>query len=424
MNAHDQTRLVKCHATHLAKQLNALPLGNVTDPRRRSKWELRTLLTAVVTGMAAGCKGLGEMEELTQWLGKGARKALKLPKRVPDTTVRDLLIALNPDDIRQLLYGSVRRAGRGKQLKNDLPVRAASMDGKGTATRLFDKPDAEHRYGQRQGDHAVVRTITTCLVGVPGRPCIDAHPVPAHTNEGGAFVDALDALLGAYGRSLFDVVMYDAAACYTKIGKEVVDRGLDYVFCLTNNQPTLVTEACRQLGHLPLEQADSSTIDIDGSHIVTRHLWMSEEMADWLDWPHLQTVIRVRRVWTTKSGDLVREHDRYYVTSLAASTMTPAQWALLIRRRWSVENENHNVLDTAFKEDDRPWILRPCGMVVVTLLRRLMFTWMTLYRSVTLRAERHRTGSWKSLMRQMERALLLADETIMEGLSPTVAACS
>jgi len=61
-------------------------------------------------------------------------------------------------------------------------------------------------------------------------------------------------------------------------------------------------------------------------------------------------------------------------------------------------SENHNTFDTAFKEDDRPWIEADAnGMLVVLLVRRIAYTF-ALFRSVTLGSERNQAMRWKDLL--------------------------
>lgn len=76
-------------------------------------------------------------------------------------------------------------------------------------------------------------------------------------------------------------------------------------------------------------------------------------------------------------------------------------WQTLIRRPKSMENQNHDAWGRIFQEDQRPWLCRPQGMVVMMLLRRLNYDLLTTYRSVTTRAERKRTQPWKELMRAL-----------------------
>ena len=86
---------------------------------------------------------------------------------------------------------------------------------------------------------------------------------------------------------------------------------------------------------------------------------------------------------------------------------------------------NHHTLDTAFAEDNRPWINADAnGMLVVLLLRRIAYTLLTLFRSVTQRSDDARAIAWKSLMRWVWATLIAATATGRHrGLDgPTVAA--
>jgi hypothetical protein len=83
--------------------------------------------------------------------------------------------------------------------------------------------------------HGLVRTVTAALVSAAGRPCIDAIPIPAATNEMGHFQAAFASLLEAHP-SLFDVVTYDAGALSDANATAVVDAGKDYVFRLRGEQ--------------------------------------------------------------------------------------------------------------------------------------------------------------------------------------------
>ena len=56
-------------------------------------------------------------------------------------------------------------------------------------------------------------------------------------------------------------------------------------------------------------------------------------------------------------------------------------------------------LDTAFAEDDHPWAeSHPRAALVVSILRRIAYTLLALFRSVTQRSEQRRAVPWKALM--------------------------
>ena len=178
----------------------------------------------------------------------------------------------------------------------------------------------------------------------------------------------------------------------------------------------LMKEAERVLAWRKPTTAEAVSSDLDGNEVVVRRLWRTSSLAGWLAWTHLRTVVRVHTTRTDKTTGVVRTENRYYISSLAMDHMDAELWQTLIRRRWSVENQNHNTWDRIFQEDDRPWLRRPQGMVVMLLLRRLTYNLLSIYRSVTTRSERKRAQPWKELMRDLYDALIRATHQQLEGL--------
>jgi len=415
----EKARITRRLAGYLGKRLSEAELAAVEDPRakRGRRWKLGTLLAAMLAGMMSGAKGLAEVEELTDRLSRPIRRLLGIGRRIADTTMRDLLVKLHPDGLRSMLYRVVKAAQRRKALMPDVfPFGIVSMDGKGTSTSFFDTTYAQVEHPQNGAPFGVVRTITATLVSTPARPCIDAHPIPAETNEMGAFPTALQSLLSAYGKSLFSVVMYDSGANSKTNARFVKEHGLDYVFRLQGEQPTLLEEAKRLLERLDAAEAAAESVDLSGGKIVTRRIWLTDEIAGFHDWEHLQVAVRVQTVTEHKTSGHVSMEDRYYISSLPEDALTADLWIEMIRRRWSVENQCHNTWDRIFQEDDRPWAYDPQGMVVAMLLRRIAYTLLALFRSVTQRSDAKRAVAWKTLLRDLRDALVSAEERHLDGL--------
>jgi len=79
-----------------------------------------------------------------------------------------------------------------------------------------------------------------------------------------------------------------------------------------------------------------------------------------------------------------------------------------IRRHWVVESA-HQVLDVAFEEDDYPWLTEnPRLTVVLMILRRIAYTLLTIFRSVTQRSDERRSEAWKELFWRLYDAVLVA----------------
>ena len=64
--------------------------------------------------------------------------------------------------------------------------------------------------------------------------------------------------------------------------------------------------------------------------------------------------------------------------------------------------------DAVFKEDDRPWIRAPRGMLAVMALRRIAYNMLTLYRSMTQRSEERRQTPWDALIHEVRLVLYTA----------------
>jgi hypothetical protein len=197
----------------LHARLPELDLDAVADPRaREGRWSLAQILRATLVGLMAGCKGLWEAEQLTATLSLSMRRQLRLPRRLADTTARDALCQLDIGELRSALHRLVKAAWRRKShSQQSLPIQVVALDGKVTALPCLNQPFVQTKHLEDGTPYGLVRTVTAALVSAPGRPCIDAIPIPAHTNEMGHFQAAFASVLGTYGR-LFDVVTYDAGA--------------------------------------------------------------------------------------------------------------------------------------------------------------------------------------------------------------------
>jgi hypothetical protein len=90
-----------------------------------------------------------------------------------------------------------------------------------------------------------------------------------------------------------------------------------------------------------------------------------------------------------------------------------------VRAHWGVENNNHHTFDTAFAEDDRPWIeADENGMLAVLLLRRIAYTLLALFRAVTLRSDENRAARWLVMLRWVRDALVALSAEHIENLRP------
>ncbi len=411
----------------LGARLPEIGLKQVTDPRdaRGIRWDLDPLLTAPLVGMAAGLKSFAETEKLTQEMSPAMLKKLGIKKRIPDTTMRNVAVKMEPEEFRECIRRQTKAAHKRKALMPDgFPFGVVAVDGKYTPIDAWDEKYSQRRSdGDGLTDEGMVRTINCSLVSSRAKVCIDASPIPSRTNEMGQFQTVIDDLVEAYRRmKMFAMVSADAGSCSEENGRYVKSKGLYYIFGLKGSQPTLQDEARALLARLVQEEADAVTVDIRGKFEVTRRLYKSTEMAGFLDWTHLQTVLRVEsEIVDIETGEVVEQKEedvnRYFISSLDGDRLTASQWLKLVRMHWGVENNCHNTWDTAFEEDDRRWITAdPKGAMNVMLLRRLAYNMLALFRSVTQRSEENRMTPWKDILRWVYNTLIAAQKADLVGL--------
>ena len=194
-------------------------LNRITDPRSTQgrRWKsCFPLLRATLIGLACGCRGFAEVERLTERMSKPARKLAHISRRVPDTTLRDFVKELDVNEVQKLLNVVAYDAGRRKSFakRQGMPFHALSIDGKYPFFKVEGNSSyyAQDRHDKETGEYqgSLLRTLTASLVTAPGRPILNATPVPHHTNEMGAFQKSLGDLVRVFGKQ-FELVMYPGA---------------------------------------------------------------------------------------------------------------------------------------------------------------------------------------------------------------------
>lgn len=407
--------------------------ARISDPRskRGRRWKSAVpLLKTIAVGLAAGCKGFLDVERLTKAMPPEVRRLVGIHKFTPDTTLRDFVCALNPDELCRLIWVVGHDASRRGALHStgQFPFGMVSMDGKYPSVRDVGDNDKKptSRYLQVHHDaesaaalHGLVRVITSVLITAVGRPIIAASPVPAQTNEVGHFRQAFGDLVRMYGR-LFRVVLYDAGAASLPNADAVIAAGKQYFFQIADPRWTMYQTIELLLSDVP---PAVRTVESSGSRRVVRELTLktvTETNKSLTIWRHTRTIIKVYSE-TYENGALKGTKTRYFVTSLADDELSPEKWLELVISRWGVETA-HQILDCAFEEDKHPWITKDAnGTLVMMLLRRLVYTMMTLYKSVTIRSEETRqTMTWRELMEEIRDTLEWARHSALEGLRQRV----
>lgn len=380
------------------------------------------LFKAALLGIAAGCKGLKEVEELTQQMFAPVRKLVSIPSRIPDTTLRDFLCNVVPEQLCDWLsmvgYDAWRR--KAIRLVQGIPFHAMSLDGKYPSVSDTQDYDYLQVHHDTEGNAAygLLRTVTATLVTAVGRPIMGITPIAGSTNEQGSFKKAFGDLVRVYGR-LFVMVMYDAGAASLSNASAVVKAGKHYFFQIADPRWHMVQAVERLFQGKEASFCDEQKVS-RYQRIVRELTILSvpEEIQHSL-WEHTRTLLKVYSE-TYKDGRLAGTKTRYFVCSMLFSKLIPEQWLALIILRWGVET-SHQILDlgNAFDEDNHPWIhANAQGALVVQILRRIVYTAMTLYRSVTLRSEEGSTAPWRCHMEWIKDTLKWPNPEEMQDLRP------
>lgn len=418
-----RTQRLQRMAGFLRARLPELRLRMIVDPRDRRgrRYELEALLRQVVLGMMTGCKGLGELEQRDAWGSRDVRRLLRLPEGVADTTLRDVLCRLDWRSVREALHRAIRKAQRRKALKpQGLPFHMVALDGKATALPNGEGPYAQWHTPENGAPYALMRTTTATLVTALGKPCIDVMPIPANTNEMGHFKTAFGELVRTYG-DFVKLISYDAGASCEENARVVRAAGKHFLFRLNNPEwhiHQLSTEllATTELAHEELETRSSKLQ-------VRRRLRMFCVNSGKLPkgtprseiWSQAKLLLQVETETLAENGKTSSE-TKLYITSLPAEELSPQQWLFATVKHWGVET-THQVLDTTFQEDKRPWIeADPNGMLIVLVLRRIAYTLLTLFRSVTLRSSENRQRPWREFIDWVDKTLTVTTAKMLAGL--------
>lgn len=392
------------------------------NSRGQTRKDPKPFFRAVLLGILAGCKGLGEVEELTAELSEPMRRLVGIPETIADTTLRDFLVKVDPIRLERVLsvvgYDAYRR--RALRLRSDIgvPFGVLSMDGKYPSIRDTNPSEylqVHHQDGE--ATHGLIRTVTSCLITAVGRPVLGATPIPGATNEQGWFKKAFGDMVRTYGR-LFSVVMYDAGAASESNASAVITAGKDYIFLIADERWQMYQHIEQLLaGKVPAATCEETVSE--NKRIVRKITSMSvpQTRTNIVLWKHTRTIMRIDS--ETYEGDQLKStRTRYAVSSLLSDALEPSQWLRLHLCRWDVESA-HQILDVTFEEDRRPWITKNAqGNLAVHLLRRVAYTLMALYKHVTVRNEDESLLPWRKYLEWVKDALKWGTEEATANLRP------
>lgn len=380
----------------------------VSDPRglQGRRWTLTALLNGLFVGLLAGCLALRDAERLTARLGKW-RARLGIGRRIPDTTMRDVLVQLNASEFRPMLHLQVKEELRSKRIQKDaLPIGAISIDNKTLGTGAVDfHPQAQMSHKMDGSAYGHLRAVRTVLISSSLQLCLDQDLIPKETNEKGFFACYWKELLSVYGPTdLFEVVSVDAGFASLENANLIAKSKRAYVIALKENQGELFKEAKRLLGGVYDEKSHQLTSEPEAQREwepyqgkqIRRSFFRSQAMEGYLNWTHLKQVWLVVQETKDKVSQITVEY-RYFISSLLWDRIEAADCLQLVRLHWSIENGCNWTLDTQWHEDQMAWCGEGNGVEVLSWLRLLAYNLSQMLRQSVLKEGEKATMAWRDL---------------------------
>jgi predicted transposase YbfD/YdcC len=149
----------------------------------------------------------------------------------------------------------------------------------------------------------------------------------------------------------------------------VEDREAHYHFTAKENQKNLFTEISSFFRNVHWNPDHTTEDKPNHGRKETRRIWVTTELNDCLNFPHVAQAFKVERITCRKNLKNSRVV-AYGITSKNPQQATAEQILKDNRQHWSIENSCHYILDWNFDED-RCRISKGFGPENITRLRRL-----------------------------------------------------
>lgn len=121
------------------------------------------------------------------------------------------------------------------------------------------------------------------------------------------------------------------------------------------------------------EVSEHKSSNIHGDRFETRHIFCTDRLAGYLDWPGAKQACKLIR--TRRIGESETCETAYAITSLSPEKADAKKLLELWRNHWHIENRLHWVRDNTFgedacqvKSDHAPQLLASLRNLVISLL--------------------------------------------------------
>lgn len=385
MEVNPQNLRINSMHKRIIKHLKKLTVDwekELEDPRESSKchWDFGELLGSIWQGLITGKFGLRDIE----------RETSLYDRRIPDTTLHDLIVEIDPEPLKKVLARQVKQALRSHELdKRELPINLTVVDGKSISTRSTPVDEYSGSWGKGVCVNMVLRAL---YASSKVKLLLGQMRIHGKTNENGSFELFFKELCELYGNTkLLQVFSLDAGFTSQKNAQLIKDNGCDYIMALKDPRSRPITQhAMDSLGELSIPELQ--TQEKSSGKLILRELFRVP-IKDFKGWQHATELWRVKQTCTYKNKVTIEE--RFFVTSLKTSKLTNLEVLKTIRMHWSIENNANWVMDTVWQEDARPWCNR--ALELISLMRMIAYNFIARF---CLTEKEKKLFGWKSLIQQ------------------------
>ncbi len=149
----------------------------------------------------------------------------------------------------------------------------------------------------------------------------------------------------------------------------VEERKAHYHFTVKGNQKRLLEDIAYYFDNINQEPDHTATDGIDHGRIETRKIWLTTDLNEYLDFPHVGQAFMIERITTNKKSSKESREVAYGISSKTSEVASAAQVLKDNRGHWSIENKCHYIIDWNYDED-RSRIRTGYGPENITRLRR------------------------------------------------------
>ena len=171
------------------------------------------------------------------------------------------------------------------------------------------------------------------------------------------------------------VVTVDAAHTQTETAEYLKGtRGFDYVMTVKGNQPGLEKAVAGSLGKVVAETPHNLVEERNRGKIRRWSCWITDTHD--VEFPHIARAACIRRDVLDVFGNHLTKEVALVITSRKESTA--ADFHHYVREHWGIENKNHYIRDTVWREDAHQ-AYRGSGPHTLAILRNLAIGLLRLH---------------------------------------------